>query len=186
MDATARTNATGVAPRRFGPVAATIPTVNPAAPTGLLVGAFRRFGLLDWMRVVVVALVFALLIAVPTRLVPNAWFQRMTPTRPQDYLFLVVASLLAGLVAAMRHVAGREQQGAVVAGGLGTFLAVGCPVCNKVVVALVGMAGATQIFAPLQPAIAAGSIALLLWAVYRTSQAMAADACPIPSGRDEH
>ncbi len=153
--------------------------MDAARPQAALRDALRRFGLADWIRVVGSAILFAAVIAVPTRLVPNGWFRRMTPTRPQDYAFLAVASILAGLVIGLHHLAARGPQRAFVAGGLGTFLAVGCPVCNKVVVALIGVAGATGVFAPLQPVIGLGSIALLAWAVHRTARAATSTTCSL-------
>jgi len=44
---------------------------------------------------------------------------------------------------------------------LGTFLAIGCPVCNKVALVLLGASGAMSVFAPLQPFIAVASLVLL-------------------------
>ncbi len=43
----------------------------------------------------------------------------------------------------------------------GAFLAIGCPVCNKVALVLLGSSGAMTIFAPLQPVIGAASLILL-------------------------
>ena len=51
------------------------------------------------------------------------------------------------------------------AGGLLTFFAVGCPVCNKVVLIVLGSAGALTWFEPIQPVLQAVAIALLAWAV---------------------
>ena len=45
--------------------------------------------------------------------------------------------------------------------GLGTFLAIGCPVCNKIALVLLGASGALTVFAPLQPLIGAASLGLL-------------------------
>ena len=105
----------------------------------------------------------AVLIAVPTRLIPNRLFSRMTPTRPQDYVFLAVTAVLIGAITATRawRAAVGDPGRRVVAGGVATFIAVGCPVCNKVVVALIGTAGAMNVFAPLQPILGGASIAVL-------------------------
>ncbi|HEY5433847.1 MAG TPA: hypothetical protein VIK13_01315, partial [Candidatus Limnocylindrales bacterium] len=43
----------------------------------------------------------------------------------------------------------------------GAFLAIGCPVCNKIALVLLGAGGAMTIFAPLQPVIGAASLVLL-------------------------
>ena len=45
--------------------------------------------------------------------------------------------------------------------GFGAFLAIGCPVCNKVALVLLGTGGAMTVFAPLQPLIGAASLVLL-------------------------
>lgn len=49
-------------------------------------------------------------------------------------------------------------------GALVTFFAVGCPVCNKLVLLALGYTGAIQFFEPIQPYLALGAIALLGWA----------------------
>jgi hypothetical protein len=132
------------------------------------IGALRRLGPFGWARVAMWSAVFAAVISIPTRLIPNGWFRRMTPTRPQDYVFLAVASALGGLVVGLRRRTGGAQDRVAAAGGVGTFLAVGCPVCNQLVVALIGVGGATSVFAPIQPLIGVGSVVLLAWALRAT------------------
>jgi hypothetical protein len=51
------------------------------------------------------------------------------------------------------------------AGALFSFLAVGCPVCNKLVLVALGYSGAIQYFAPVQPYLAAAGILLLAYAL---------------------
>lgn len=133
-----------------------------------------------WVRAALVAGASAVLIAVPTRLIPNGFFARMTPTRPQDYLFLAASSLLLGLTFAARPAAGGQGQRGAAAGGVATYLAVGCPICNKVVVALLGASGAMTYFAPVQPILGIGAVALLYVALRRRLSAIAAESCPIP------
>ena len=47
------------------------------------------------------------------------------------------------------------------AGAALAYFAVACPVCNKIVVAALGVSGALNVFAPLQPIMAVVSVALL-------------------------
>ena len=47
------------------------------------------------------------------------------------------------------------------AGGVMSFFAAGCPVCNKLVVLAIGTTGAVDYFRPLQPMLGAASIVLL-------------------------
>ena len=146
-------------------------------PPALL--ALGRLRPQDWARIVAWSVVVGAAIAIPTRLVPNGWFRRMTPTRPQDYAFWIVGSLLAGLVLGLRYVDRGRQDAKAIAGGLGTLFAVGCPVCNKLVVALIGASGALGVFAPLQPVLAVASIALLAWALWVRLQGLTASACVV-------
>jgi hypothetical protein len=66
----------------------------------------------------------------------------MTPVRLQDYVFLIVTALLAGILAASYALpqtrACSIEQGRATAGGLLSFLAIGCPTCNKIIVLLLG------------------------------------------------
>ena len=100
------------------------------------------------------------LIGLPTAVVPDRFFVRITPTRPQDYLFLALTALLVGPIAATYVVPqgpslpGRE--GRLGGGGLLSFLAIGCPICNKLVVLALGLGGALRWFAPIQPLLGGG------------------------------
>lgn len=134
------------------------------------------------IRAAVYGMASALVIAIPTRLVPNRWFRRMTPTRPQDYVFLVVSSVLIGLLIALRSAAPRRVEAHAFGAGMGTLFAVGCPVCNKLVVALLGTGGALSVFAPLQPLLALAAIAVLVFAIRGQINSISASACPIDGG----
>ena len=60
-----------------------------------------------------------------------------------------------------------------------TFFAVGCPVCNKLVLLALGSAGAITWFQPLQPVLQALAIGLLGYAL--VTRLRTAQACPVPS-----
>ena len=121
------------------------------------------------------ALAATLLIGIPTDVIPNPWFGRpSTPVRPQDYAFLAVTALLAGILVAsyafpQTRVCSTEQ-GKTTVGGLLSFLAIGCPTCNKIVVLAIGASGALNWFQPIQPLLGLASIVLLavaIWARWR-------------------
>ncbi len=106
-------------------------------------------------------------IGLPTGVIPNDFFTRMTPVRPQDYLLLGITVLLAAaLGATYAFPAACSVRGRLTAGGFLSFLAVGCPVCNKVVVLLLGMGGALTYFQPVQPLLGLVSIALLVFGLF--------------------
>ena len=110
-----------------------------------------------------------LVIAIPTDLIPNPIFGREIPPTAWSWWALLISSVLAGLVTATYvatpEAARTEREGRWgMAGGIVTFFAVGCPVCNKLVLLALGYTGAIQFFEPIQPYLAVGAIALLGYA----------------------
>ena len=125
------------------------------------------------------AIVVALVVGVPTGLVATPLFTRMTPASWWSYGVWISTAVLSGLIVAtyVRRPAQSPASSRVgLLGNAGSMLAVGCPVCNKVVVAIAGVGGALHVWAPLQPLIAAASLLLLGWALRRR---LIPQACPI-------
>jgi hypothetical protein len=117
-----------------------------------------------------------LVIGLPADLVPNPVFGRQIEAPAWAWPALVATSVLSGLLLAtyVREPAlGREtedpltdrqgRRGAL--GGLLGFFAVGCPVCNKIVVLALGYTGALRWFEPVQPYLAVVAVGLLAWAL---------------------
>ena len=110
----------------------------------------------------------AMVMGVPTGIVQTNFYTRMTPVTWWDYPVWAASALLIGLIAATYVRAGgarleapdrsRRTIGATV---LATF-AVGCPICNKLVVGLIGISGALNYWAPLQPILGLFSVGLLV------------------------
>ncbi|WP_205730019.1 hypothetical protein [Blastococcus sp. TF02-8] len=128
-----------------------------------------------WRRVgvaLLAATVFALAVGIPTGVVATPLYTRMTPVLWWNYPAWAATSLLGGLVAATYirrpgDTVPRNGAAAASGGGLLTAFAVGCPVCNKLVVATLGVSGAMTIWAPLQPVLAILSVGGLLWVLRR-------------------
>ena len=124
----------------------------------------------------------AVALAIPTAILDNPWFTRMTAVEPEQYVFWIATSLLSGALLAtylmpeLRHGIAATSAGA---GLLGVF-AVGCPVCNKLVVALIGASGALNYFAPIQPLIGLAAVALSSWALWVRYRGLRDPACPLP------
>jgi hypothetical protein len=137
----------------------------------------RRFfaWAIAWSLVSLVA--FGLIAAI----IPNPVFGRQIPPEPFAIAVWLVSAPLMGLLGATftaRAVPARATMGAVVlvpagdlserqgttigtVASLGAFLAIGCPVCNKIPLVLLGTSGAMTLFAPIQPIIGAASLMLL-------------------------
>jgi hypothetical protein len=105
----------------------------------------------------------ALLLGIPTAIIPNPVFHRIVDAGPSNYFFWASTSVVTGALLATyalpRTINDRATE-AGLGGGFLAYLAVGCPLCNKAVVALLGASGAVTIFQPIQPFL--GALGLVL------------------------
>jgi hypothetical protein len=125
------------------------------------------------------------LIGIPTDVIPNPVFGRPVPVTWWSSPTLAITAVLGGLLAATyvrapSDIARADEEidtptrnGGIA--GLLSFFAVGCPVCNKLVIVALGTTGARQWFEPVQPLLAVGSIVLLAWAL--RARLRSADSC---------
>ena len=122
-----------------------------------------------WMVALGVGTVAAIAVGVPTGIVETSFYTRMTPVTWWDYPVWAVSALLLGLTAATYVRSSRgaapPAAGRTLGGGVLTAFAVGCPICNKLVVALLGVGGALDYWAPLQPLLGMTSIVILALAL---------------------
>ncbi|MBI3750752.1 MAG: hypothetical protein HY263_03715 [Chloroflexi bacterium] len=127
-------------------------------------------------------------------IIPTPFFARPIAPEPFAIVVWIVSAPLVGLVAATYSSPARadgaalplaqlppRRQGGTLASvaGFGTFLAIGCPACNKVALIVLGTSGALSIYAPLQPLIGALSLGLLVVTVgWRFRLRADGGACP--------
>lgn len=161
------------------------PAIGDPAPIRLLSTGVGLRDSLDrrfWLAALLGTLGSLLLLGLPTALIPNPVFGRQIAAEPWTYWVWLASAPLAGLVLATYAVPAPASAGATAAtdgpsgtlaslAGLGVFLAVGCPICNKVALMLLGTSGALAVFGPLQPVLGAASLVALaatLWWRLRT------------------
>jgi len=147
-----------------------------------LIDGLRALPAATWLRALPFTVVAALVIAIPSDLLDNPIFGRPVPPRPIDYVILAVTAGLIGLVLAIRppeSAATDTQERRTIWSGFVSFLAVGCPVCNQAVVALVGTSGALSWWAPVQPVVGMTAVGLLLWTLQQRLRTYQLTACPI-------
>ena len=154
--------------------------------------------LLAWTAfwTVVSGLAFGLVSAI----IPNPVFGRSVPPEAVAIGIWLVSAPLMGLVMATYTAPARpaatsapiplapadavvvERRSTRLGGlaGFGAFLAIGCPVCNKVALVLLGASGAMSVWAPIQPVVGAVSLALLaVTAVWRLRLRASGGACSV-------
>ena len=155
-----------------------------------MVKDLRTLPVATWPRAVLFAGVAAVIIAVPSDLIDTPIFGRPVEARWVDYVILAITSALIGLIFAIRPepvesteltVATERQGTRTIWGGFVSFLAVGCPVCNQAVVALVGVSGALSWWAPVQPFVGLLAVTLLVYTLRKRLNTYRLAACPIPA-----
>ncbi len=178
---------------------------RPGRPSTLRTAAMalRTWAGYRWVVAAIAALAVAVLIGVPTVLIPNPVFGREIPTEPWNYPVWLVASVLTGLLVATYVRPGRaassptgtegeaddripegdgrdRRLGSV--GAVLAWFAVGCPVCNKLALLAFGYSGAITWFAPAQPYLAGAAIGLSGWALVRRLEGEVSCAVPAAPG----
>ena len=134
-----------------------------------------------WAAAALVAVVAGLLMGIPTGVIRSSLYHRMTPVQWWNYPVWAISAVLIGLTGATYFVRrGMRPSAAPLTGGILSTFAIGCPICNKLVVAALGLSGALNIWAPIQPWLGVGSVALLGYALRR--RLLGELACPLPVG----
>ena len=156
-----------------------------------MVDALRTWSARRWRVAVLGGIATAILVALPTAVIPNPVFGRAIEVTWWSYPIVALTGILGGLLLAtyvkepdpsVREgvVAPQDQSvrdGVAVpqdpsaadttasklglAGGFIAYFAVGCPVCNKLVLLALGTSGAMTWFAPVQPFLALASVILM-------------------------
>ncbi|ALV33131.1 hypothetical protein [Streptomyces sp. CdTB01] len=175
----------------------------------------RTWPLRRWAVAAAVTVLAALVIGVPTGVIPTPFYTRMTPVLWWNYPVWALSSVLEGLLVATyvrprvtavpvrvggsliplagaawnpasgevrpqeEPAAERPRTARALLGGLGSAFAVGCPICNKLVVLAIGVSGALSYWAPVQPVLAVASLGLLGYALVRRLRT--AEVCVLPS-----
>ena len=104
-----------------------------------------------------------LFVGVPSGVIPNPFFVRPLAARPTDFLYLGTIIALAVALGATYGMPATcsPQDSKALGSSLLLFIGVGCPVCNKVVLAVAGASGALTYFEPIQPLFSIAAIVLM-------------------------
>lgn len=146
----------------------------------------------QWLVALGSAVGVALLIGYATVLIPNDFFARDIEPVWWNYPVWLLTSALSGLLVAtyikplvepvettQAETEDRRTSRLGLAGGILAWFAVGCPVCNKLALLALGYSGAITWFAPIQPFLAIGALALTAVALVVRLRGMVACAVPV-------
>ncbi|WP_017544133.1 hypothetical protein [Nocardiopsis prasina] len=144
----------------------------------------RDWGTRQWVTAAAGTALTLIVLGLPAVLIPNGLFAREIEPPWWSHPVWVATSVLSGLLLATYTRPVPEDSagpGGVrgLGGGLLAWFAIGCPVCNKIVLLALGTSGAMAWFAPLQPLLAAAGLVLLSLALRARLRANAS--CPVPA-----
>ena len=139
--------------------------MQPNCLTALLAWPARR-----WVVALLVGGSTYLILGLPTVVVNNNVFGRDIAVTNWAMPVLIGTSVLSGLLFAtyvrVGEIQSTEREAKLGSlGGFFSFLAIGCPVCNKVALSALGYSGAINYFAPVQPYLAVLGLGLLAYAL---------------------
>jgi hypothetical protein len=146
--------------------------------------AFLTWSVRRWAVAAGVAAGTYLIFGLSTDVLANPVFGRSVPPTTWAPNVLIATAILSGLLTATyvrndgpapirlaaagagtEPAAGSRTARAGAAGSLLAYLAIGCPVCNKIALLLLGATGALNLFSPIQPYLGAIGIALMALAL---------------------
>ncbi|SDQ90862.1 hypothetical protein [Natronobacterium texcoconense] len=113
-----------------------------------------------------VAAGFVLFTGIVTGLLPTPIFERMVPRSTLDYLFLALTGALAGAYVVQRASVDCDGDGCAYGATASGFLAVACPHCNAVLVALFSTSWLATYVDPLRPLFGLVAIGLFAGVIY--------------------
>ena len=146
--------------------------------------AFLTWSVRRWVVAAAVAAGTYLFFGLSTAVLANPVFGRSVPPTTWAPNVLIATAILSGLLTATyvrndgpapirlgavgvaaEPAAGSRTARTGAAGSLLAYLAIGCPVCNKLALLLLGTTGALNLYAPIQPYLGAIGIVLLALAL---------------------
>jgi hypothetical protein len=146
--------------------------------------AFLTWSIRRWAVAAAVAAGTYAFFGLSTAVLANPVFGRSVPPTPWAPEVLIATAILSGLLtatyvrndgpapirleavgAATEPAAGSRSARAGAVGSLLAYLAIGCPVCNKLALLLLGTTGALNLYAPIQPYLGAIGLGLLALAL---------------------
>lgn len=134
--------------------------------------ALKNWSRQRWFIAILSSVITGLVIALPTAIIENPIFGRDIAVTLWSIPVLLITSILSGMLFAtyIRNESSLDEDKSLklgTAGALFSFLAVGCPVCNKIALIALGYSGAIKYFAPVQPYLAILGVVILSYALIK-------------------
>jgi len=110
------------------------------------------------------SIIIFLIFGIPTDLVPNNYFIRMIPIKATDYIFLSLTSIMLGTYIALYYYdkkTNKKCNYTAYGGAVAGIFAVGCPICNVMLISLFSATAILTYFEPYRPILGVLSLGIL-------------------------
>lgn len=110
-----------------------------------------------------------LLYGIPTAIIPNPYFKRMTVTNMLDLTLLILTAVLLGSYLSLHLYSKKQSKSSNIAAATGGFtgiFAFSCPLCNVLLVSLFGSSLLLTYFEPIRPLFGIFTVGILGSAIY--------------------
>ena len=167
-------------------------TIDPVSawPLSTERAALQLWSARQWVIGIVGGFILSVLVSIPTDVIANPFFTRSMAVTWWSYPVVIATGILGALlvgsyvrnddVSSARGEQFERSSRVGLVGATLSFFAIGCPVCNKLVLLALGASGTMTWFAPFQPVLAIVSVVLMAIAVRMRLRNQVA--CAISSG----
>lgn len=124
-----------------------------------------KFTKKEVVKVLILTILMFTIFGAVTGVYQNPFFQRMTPLYWFDYMFLSLESVLLGLFFGVNATICATK--GVSIGGVFGFLGFACPICNKLLLFLLGSGFLLTYFEPIRPFVGILGVLLMGFAVHK-------------------
>lgn len=108
-------------------------------------------------------------LGIPTALIPSGIYIRMIEVTIFDYFFLLATSMLIGIYIGLwsyKKESGHYGKKYLIGGSASSFFAVSCPLCNILLVSLIGVSSVMIFIEPLRPVLGVTGLLVLGYLIY--------------------
>tara|TARA_B100002003_G_C14155899_1_gene556495 strand:+ start:3046 stop:3471 length:426 start_codon:yes stop_codon:yes gene_type:complete len=119
---------------------------------------------------IVISLLFFLLLGITTDIIPTIFYKRMIQTSKLDYVFLISTSIMLGGYLTMnlygKSKLGKKEDVVAMGGGITGLFAFGCPMCNAILITILGTGSIMFYYDYIRPLVGILSVCIIAFSMY--------------------
>jgi|TARA_B100001964_G_scaffold245570_1_gene333561 hypothetical protein len=113
---------------------------------------------------------FFLVLGITTDIIPTIFYKRMIQTSILDYVFLISTSIMLGGYLTLnvygKSKLGKKEDVVALGGGITGLFAFGCPMCNAILITIVGTGSIMFYYEYIRPLVGILSVCIIAFCMY--------------------